>query len=258
MTISMATINNEMSAESVPKSAELKKVSKLHSILLIESDINVSHFYCSHLEDSGYTVHSCSDIEQIKPSIIAYQPDMLILDVGFCGFDKLSIAEHIRTIFTGPVILLTSVDSEQEQISAFNAGVDDYLVKPISMSILSVRVSALFRRQPKQLPLSELMKVQVGDITLYPKAQKCQVKEKNIHLSNFEFKLLGLLLQNVGNVMSRDYIYKSLLGRQYNGIERTVDVRVSQLREKLALEGMRRTKIETVWGKGYILNEVVA
>jgi len=136
----------------------------------------------TYLEELGYMVYSCNSADQIKSNIIAYQPDMLILDIGFCGLDELSITENIRAVFTGPVLLLTSVNSEQEQINAFNAGVDDYLVKPISMDILAVRVSALFRRQAKQLPLNELMKMQVGDITLYPKAQKCQVKEKRREL----------------------------------------------------------------------------
>jgi two-component system OmpR family response regulator len=84
------------------------------------------------------------------------------------------------------------------------------------------------------------------------------VKDKRVNLSFFEFKLLALLLRNAGRVMTRDSIYHLLLGREYNGTERTVDVRISKLRDKLMTEGMAQTKIETVWGKGYILNEIAA
>ncbi len=81
---------------------------------------------------------------------------------------------------------------------------------------------------------------------------------KGIRLSSFEFQLLALLLRNVGRVMTRDSIYNLLLGREYKGSERTVDVWISHLREKLISEGMQQTIIETVWGKGYILNEIAA
>jgi len=93
---------------------------------------------------------------------------------------------------------------------------------------------------------------------IYPQANKCEINGNSIRLSSFEFQLLALLTRNAGRVMTRDAIYDVLLNRQYNGVERTVDVRISKLRDKLLNEGMTHVRIETVWGKGYILNEVAA
>ena len=95
----------------------------------------------------------------------------------------------------------------------------------------------------------------VGDVELNPQSNSCKVQGKTVKLSSFEFQLLALLLRNAGRVMTRDTIYNVLLGREYNGSERTVDVRISRLRDKLLSQGMEKTLIETVWGKGYILKE---
>ncbi len=131
-------------------------------------------------------------------------------------------------------------------------------MKPVAPNVLKVRIQALFRRQPMQDNVQAPNVFQVGDVALYPQANKCHVQGKGIRLSSFEFQLLALLLRNVGRVMTRDSIYNLLLGREYNGSERTVDVRISHLRENLISEGMQQTIIETVWGKGYILNEIAA
>lgn len=169
-----------------------------------------------------------------------------------------NICPAIRIIYKGPIMVLTNNHSEKSQINAFDVGIDDYLVKPISSAILSVRIDALLKRVQKSFNPASPDVVKVGDITLFPLAQKCQVRDKPVNLSTFEFRLLGLLLVNAGQILTRDLIYQTLLGRAYNGEERTVDVRVSKLRDKLGHVGLHQTKIETVWGKGYILTEVIA
>jgi len=151
-------------------------------------------------------------------------------------------------------VLLTSQNSEQEQITAFNLGIDEYLVKPISENILNVRVDALLRRSIKAAAEDDRSHVQVGNLDLFPYSFKCQLAGKDIPLTQFEFKLLKLLADNVGKIMNRGFIYTELLGREYNGCERTVDVRVSQLRDKLTQKGEQQVRIETVWGQGYMLS----
>ena len=151
--------------------------------------------------------------------------------------------------------MLTAQSDDKEQVTAFNLGADDYLVKPVSPSVLKVRIQGLLRRQPMQNVQQLPAVFQVGDLSVYPNANKCHVQGRRIKLSTFEFQLVSFLIRNAGRVMTRDSIYSSLLGRQYNGSERTVDVRISRLRDKLVRQGMEKAIIETVWGKGYILNE---
>ncbi len=96
---------------------------------------------------------------------------------------------------------------------------DEYLVKLLSANIFSVRIAALFKHYVKAQAIDENSKICVGDLTLSPFAHKCQVGQHAIALTQFEFKLLCLLADNVGKIMTRDYIYQSLLGREYNGSE---------------------------------------
>lgn len=227
---------------------------KGRSILLIENDLELSALYKQQLCSFGYQVkQKCRD-DSIPDSITQNRPDMIVIDIGFSNLSKLSVITSIRALFIGPLVLLTSRDSEQEQIMAFTLGVDEYLVKPISKNIFYVRVFALFKRYVKAQLMEQPAQIQLGDLTLFPFALKCQVNGQSIALTQLEFKLLHLLVSYQGKIMSRDFIYKTLLGRNYNGSERTVDVRMSQLRDKLTRQGQQQTRIETVWGQGYMLN----
>ncbi len=255
MTNNLMTKNSEQSLNSLAaNNASANNQAKL--ILLIENDQLLSNTLRQHLQASGYQVmQKCRD-KSLEQNLIDIQADMIILDIGFSHLSSLSVIEKIRHHFNGRLVILTSRDSEQEQITAFNLGVDEYMVKPLSANIFSVRIAALFKHYVKAQAVDENSQICVGDLTLYPFAHRCQVGQHVIALTQFEFKLLCLLADNVGKIMTRDYIYQSLLGREYNGSERTVDVRVSQLREKLTIKGQQKTHIETVWGQGYMLNIV--
>jgi DNA-binding response OmpR family regulator len=235
-----------------------RKAKKVSTILLIEDDRMVSTLIKSYLEKSGFVVHQAFRGDFALEAVAKHQPDLVILDIGLPGIDGFQVCHQVREVYDGPITILSGLERDREQITAFQLGADDYIVKPVAPGVLKVRIEALLRRQPLQDNLRSPSIFCVGDITLFPQANKCEVKEKRVNLSSFEFQLLALLLRNAGRVMTRDAIYKLLLGREYNGAERTVDVRISKLRDKLMAEGMVKTKIETVWGKGYILNEVVA
>jgi DNA-binding response OmpR family regulator len=228
--------------------------SQTQSILLIENDQLLSYTLKQQLHSQGYKVEQRLRDDNFEQYLSSQQTDMVILDIGFSDVNGLSAIEKIRRSFDGPLVLLTSRDSEQEQVTAFNLGVDEYLVKPISANIFAVRIASLFRRYVKPTIIDENSQITAGDLTLYPFSRKCTLGEHSIALTQFEFKLLSLLAENAGKILSRDYIYNSLLGREYNGVERTVDVRVSQLRDKLTMESHQKTRIETIWGQGYMLN----
>lgn len=231
---------------------------KVNNILLVEDDRMVSSLIKSSLNKSGFSVHQVYRGDQVMEAIAKTHPDILVLDIGLPGLNGFQICEEARKTFKGPILVLTATSTEDQQVLAFNLGADDYVIKPVSHSILRVRIEALLRRQPTQNALEVKHHFHVGDVDLYPQANKCQINHKTIHLSSFEFKLLSLMMRNEGRVMSRDSMYNLLLGRDYNGVERTIDVRISKLREKLTSEGMTKTKIETVWGVGYILNGEMA
>lgn len=251
----LITSNNEQPFNDLAvNNASVNNQDKL--ILLIENDQQLANVLQQCMQTDGYQVVQKNRDKSIEQSLTDMEADMVILDIGFSNLSSLSVISKIRHHFKGPLVVLTSRDSEQEQITAFNLGVEEYLVKPLSANIFSVRIAALFKHYVKPHTAGENNQVCVGDLTLYPSSHKCQVGSHAIVLTQFEFKLLHLLVENTGKIMTRDYIYQSLLGREYNGSERTVDVRVSQLREKLTIEGQQKTHIETIWGQGYMLNVV--
>ncbi len=248
MTISL-TNKNSVHTNSTFTSGTLEN----STILLIGNDQRLSDLFQHQLYTHGYQVIQKHRDEHILTSISINKPYLVILDIGFSNLAILSVITKIRTIFSGPLVLLTSRDSEKEQIAAFHLGADEYLVNPVSENILNIRIDSLFRRYANKIAAEEQSQIQLGDLTLYPYTYKCQLDGQNIPLTQFEFKLIRLLADNVGKIMTRDFIYTSLLGREYNGSERTVDVRVSQLRDKLTKSSQSKLHIETVWGQGYML-----
>lgn len=246
------TNESTVTTSHVLASVDLKK----KNILLLGSDRCVSDLFEQQLYAHGYQVQQKHRDENLLISISNTNPDLILLDIGFSNLAMLNIISQIKGIFSGPIVLLTSRNSEQEQVTAFNLGIDEYLVKPISENILNVRIDALLRRSMKRVDVDDKAQIQVGNLNLFPYSFKCQLAGKDISLTQFEFKLLRLLADNAGKIMSRDFIYTNILGREYNGCERTVDVRVSQLRNKLTKKGEKEVRIETVWGQGYMLSLV--
>ena len=241
--------------------ASLQTINKSYTndnILIIENDLNISSFLQPSFVEQGYEVEQSIYKGQLTPElkdmVAKNQSQLIVLNIAFLAISQLTIIHEIRKLFSGPLIVLSAKASEQEEIHAFNFGADEYLIKPISANVLSVRISALFRRYKQKIIQTKLANLSIGDIYLEPKAQRCFVNGNVVKLTGFEFNLLRLLLKNDGEILSRDNLYSTLFGRVYNGVERTIDVRMSQLREKLLRAGMVKTQIETIWGQGYMLS----
>ncbi|MEW6998269.1 response regulator transcription factor [Colwelliaceae bacterium BS250] len=224
------------------------------TVMIVEDDKVLSLLLKSYLEKSSYIVHQVFRGDQAARSQIKIQPDVIMLDIGLPGKDGYKVCHELRSTYQGPILFLTSQDSEAEHLAAYNVGADDFLVKPCSPQVIAVHIAALLRRTKAKNSAKNRQKLTVGEITLTPSEQKCEVNAKEISLSVFEFELLSLLMFNVGKVLTRDDIYKLLLGREYDGSERSVDVRLSRLRDKLITQGVEKTQIKTIWGKGYLLS----
>ncbi|MGB0937164.1 MAG: response regulator transcription factor [Colwellia sp.] len=245
-TLNTVSSDNTLSCTS-NESSLLKK-----SILFFGGNAQKSELHdLFYLED--YDIRCEADINSLSESIVQNAPKLVIYEIGTTSQDKLSAVREIRTFYEGALMVVATSSSEQAQVSAFNIGVDEFLVKPVSFNIILCRVKALLKRCESNYVTSP-DKILIGDIALFPQSQKCEVKNTEVPLTFFEFKLLMLLAKNAGKVMSREEIYSSLLSRAYNGSERTVDVRMSQLRDKLSIRGVKNGAIETVWGRGYMFN----
>ncbi|HCM46973.1 MAG TPA: DNA-binding response regulator [Colwellia sp.] len=232
------------------------------TLLLIENDHYLSKVFLVSNNELGYqttTIRTSEVLSQdLKNHLGDNQPDMIVLDIGFAAKVQFLIIRDLRAIFDGLLIIVSNVNDEQKQIDAFKLGVDDYLPKPIDNLILIMRIEALFRRQTNKVNQVELASLTMGDVCLQPKSQRCFINGEMVKLTTFEFNLLKFLIEYQGKILSRDNLYNMLLKRSYNGEERTLDIRISQLRQKLTVGGMKNNQIETVWGQGYMFHNITS
>jgi len=229
-------------------------------LLLIETEHYLSNTFAESTNESFYNTIKAPLDERLgqwlKSQLSVNQPNMIVIDIGISTNDEVPLISNIRALFDGLIFVVSGKNSEQEHINVLKNGADDYLHKPMDKRILMLRIEGLFRRQRTFSAQVELASISLGDICLQPKSQKCFVGGEGVKLTSFEFNLLKTLIQQQGKILTRDQLYSSLLRRTYNGVERTLDVRVSQLREKLTVAGMQKNKIETVWGQGYMLTNI--
>lgn len=233
--------------------------SHLTELLLIEQDGYLSDVFANIEHRSNYHLTSLPTEEGISSDLRCYlldnNPEMIVIDVGNLDRSRLRIINDIRMLYHGLLVVLANHYNETDQIEALKLGVDAYIARPKDNKLLTMNISALLRRKGDKGNQVALASITLGDVCLLPKSQKCFINGHSVKLTTFEFNLLKLLLERQGQILSRDKLYTTLLGRIYNGVERTLDVRMSQLREKLTVAGMQKNQIETVWGQGYMFSQ---
>jgi DNA-binding response OmpR family regulator len=181
--------------------------------------------------------------------------DIVILDLMLPGMDGLKVCSALRKIFKGPILILTAKSSDIDQVMGLELGADDFVHKPIEPPVLLARLRALLRRT--QLNDPELQQVSTdvltfGSLAISTRAHEVRLDGRPLDFTTQEFELLSFLAQNAGKVLSRDDIFNNIRGIEYDGLDRTVDVRISRLRKKLQDNPSQPHRIKTIWGKGYL------
>ena len=216
-------------------------------IYLVEDDNSIRELVAYTLQSAGFRAEGFE-----KPSAFWYAcerqlPDLVLLDLMLPEEDGISILKKLRqTPETRkmPIILLTAKSSEYDKVMGLENGADDYVAKPFSMMELLARVKALLRRVEKD----ESAGLTVGELSVDKTRHEVLVKGVSVTLTLKEFELLCLLLENKGKVLTRDQLLNSIWGYEFDGENRTVDVHIRTLRQKLSPCG---EYIETVRGVGY-------
>jgi len=151
-------------------------------------------------------------------------------------------------------LFLTAKDSAIEHVMGLEMGADDYIVKPVDPHVLLARINLMLRKSDQANQQSNSLNLRrFGQLTIDKSARNVSLFNQSIELTSHEFELLWLLAENAGEPLSRDDIHKKMIGREYDGLDRTVDVRVSRLRKKLNDDSDKPYRLVTVWGKGYML-----
>jgi DNA-binding response OmpR family regulator len=221
------------------------------TILLAEDDQRLAQLVNDFLSENGFTVIIESNGQRVATCALRDKPDLLILDVGLPGKSGLDICREIRSAFTGPILMLTARDSTADHVLGLEYGADDYVIKPVDPAVLLARIRALLRRySPQQEALQDSL--HFNKLTIKSSQRSVEINGVAIILSSHEFDLLMILARHAGKVLSREFLFKSVYHRDYDGLDRSVDVRISQLRKKLNDDGDIPEKIKTVWGRGYL------
>lgn len=221
-------------------------------ILLVEDDPKISSFVKIGLESSDYAVDTAYDGIMGEKLAMAKNYDVIILDVVIPGISGFELCKKIRQSnnYT-PIIMLTSLDSEDDKLTGFDNGADDYLLKPFSFRELIARIKALSRRN-KEAFVSPMLKV--ADLEIDTISLKVKRNEKIIKLTPTEYKILELLMNNKGKVFDRIDIAEKIWGISFNSGTNVIDVHINSLRKKIDKDFVPKL-IHTKIGFGYVLSE---
>lgn len=217
-------------------------------VLIIEDDDNLQEALRYRLEQDGYTVHSAMDGEEGLDLAREVEPDLIILDIMLPVLDGFEVCRIIRQEIAAPVIILTAKDEEVDRVVGLELGADDYVVKPFSTRELLARIKAVRRRW--RLGAGATM-LSAGDLRINLTKHTAELDDRELALKPKEYSLLALLMSSRNRVFTRDQILERIWGLDWVGDNRTVDVHVRRLREKIETDPSEPTRIVTVRGVGY-------
>ncbi len=231
----------------------LLDVMRPKKILVVDDEQDILELISYNLRKEGYEVTTLSESEKAKDVAEKIQPDVVILDVMMPGMDGYDVCKQIRSSSAAEcsIMFLTAKNAEIDEILGLELGADDYIQKPVSPSILAARVKSLIRRgservRTETISAPEILRVDELEINRQNYTMRIEGKEQ--FLPKKEFELLAFLVANRGKVFSRESLLSRIWGESVYVVDRTVDVHISKLRDKL---GPYSEFLETVKGVGY-------
>jgi DNA-binding response OmpR family regulator len=217
-------------------------------VLVVEDDEEIAQVLQRSLRLEGYEVRVAGDGETALDQSAAFNPDLVILDLGLPKLDGMEVARRLRSADDVPILMLTARDALEARVEGLDVGADDYLVKPFERQELLARMRALLRRRPPR----GMAPLRVGDLMLNPDTHEVKRGEREIELTQREFELLEYMMRNERLVISRQKLLDEVWGYDPFSITNTIEVFVSNLRRKLEAGGEPRL-LHTVRGAGYVL-----
>jgi len=224
------------------------------TILLVEDDVSLAQWVAEYLTEQGYTTHVCHRGDEVVSQVKTINPNIVLLDIMLPGQDGISVCRELRSFYTAPIIMLTARDEEMDEVIGLEVGASDYIMKPVRPRALLARIKAALRQNNEpSTPQANESLIKVGALSINTESRNVTLNEQDINISSAEYLLLHYLASNAGQVVSRDAVFKATKGREYDGLDRSVDVLISALRKKFNDDSHNPEKIKTIWGRGYLL-----
>lgn len=225
-------------------------------ILVVDDDRKIVRLVQSYLQQAGMIVLTAFDGDEALQVIRRERPDLIVLDIMLPGQDGWSIARWLRAdayLAKTPILMLTARVEDTDKIYGFELGTDDYLTKPFNPEELVARVKAILRRAHSEPQPSRIL--QIGSVKLDIDQHTLAAKDQSIPVTPTEFALLRALMEYPGHTFTRAELIERALGYTYDGMERTLDSHIKNLRKKIESDPANPNCIETVYGIGYRFRE---
>jgi two-component system OmpR family response regulator len=229
------------------------------TVLLVEDDVPLAQLVAQYLAGHGMQVTTAHTAAHALAVLRDEPPRVVILDVGLPDGDGFSVCREVRSGYRGAILMLTARDEDIDQIVGLELGADDYLVKPVQPRLLLARLRALLRRSSPATPSTNERpndhRIEFGSFSISLDARIVVLDGAPLELTCAEFDLLWLLARHAGAILSRDDLIGTLRGISYDGLDRSIDSRISRLRRKLGDSPAAPVRIQTVRGKGYLFSK---
>jgi DNA-binding response OmpR family regulator len=226
-------------------------------VLIVEDDEVIAQGMARHLGAAGFDAVWVGNGDQGLARLRYEKPDACVLDLMLPGLDGWKLIETVRAEGIGtPIIVVSARGTEHDRVHALEIGADDYLVKPFSMKELVARVRVAARRGTRRDEAPRGERIEIEELTIDPREVQAYIDGESARLTPTEFRLLYQLALDSGRVATRDELLQKLWGRRESHRDRTVDVFVRRLREKIDRQAPRHTFIQTRYGVGYKLEAV--
>ncbi|HEM62373.1 MAG TPA: response regulator transcription factor [Chloroflexi bacterium] len=218
-------------------------------VLVVDDDPGIVKLVRAYLEQAGFGVLTAHDGKKALQIARNDKPDLVILDLMLPEMDGWDVCRALRKESDVPIIMLTARVEESDKLIGLELGADDYVTKPFSPRELVARVRSVLRRAEGRPSVPE--RISHGDITVDLSRHSVEVRGQAVDLTPTEFDLLATLMEDPGRAYTRSQLLESVQGYAYEGYERTIDVHIKNLRQKIEEDARNPQRIKTVYGIGY-------
>ena len=220
-------------------------------VMIVEDDERLAVLTRDYLVANGLDVSVVSNGNEAIRRIPSEEPDLVVLDLMLPGADGLTVCREVRKSYRNPILMLTARSDDMDQVLGLEMGADDYVPKPVKPRLLLARIRALLRRVEGEMEAVP-QRLEFGQLVIDNGAREVLLDGESVEMTSAEYDLLWLLASNAGRVLSRELIFEKLRGIQYDGQDRSIDVRISRIRPKIGDDPDNPKRIKTVRSKGYL------
>ena len=222
-------------------------------ILLVEDNAELANLIADFLKRDGYRTETKESAEEALHFLESHRVKLILLDIMLPGMDGFGFCAAVRKSSNVPIIIISARVEKEDKLNGFAQGADDYIEKPIDIDILSMKISALMRRNYDLKKENTLLLS--GALSIDKEAKRVFLHEKELTMTGKEYELLLLLVENQGRTLSKEYLFNQIWGVDSFSENQTLTVHIKMLRDKIEESPGRPERIKTVWGVGYRYEE---